>query len=58
MNLDDARKRAISRMLENSKSIFADTVIDVIIDYASMGGLQGSAVIVTATGTAVKHYKK
>lgn len=58
MNLDDARKRAISRMLENSKSIGADTVIDVIIDYASMGGLQGSAVIVTATGTAVKHCKK
>ncbi|MGC9516238.1 MAG: YbjQ family protein [Methanomicrobiales archaeon] len=55
MNLDEARKRAISHMLESSKSIGADTVIDVIIDYTSMGGLQGSALIVTATGTAVKH---
>lgn len=53
MYLGDARKLAISRMLEEAKSIGADTVIDVLVDYVSMGGLQGSALIVTATGTAV-----
>ncbi len=53
MNLGEARKRAISRMLEEAKSMGANTVIEVLIDYVSMGGLQGSAFIVTATGTAV-----
>ena len=51
--LGEARKLAISRMLEEAKSIGANNVIDVIIDYVSMGGLQGTALIVTATGTAV-----
>jgi uncharacterized protein YbjQ (UPF0145 family)/sporulation protein YlmC with PRC-barrel domain len=53
MYLGDARKLAISRMLEEAESIGANTVIDVIISYVSMGGLQGSALLVTATGTAV-----
>jgi len=53
MNLGEARKVALSRMLKNAKSIGANTVIEVLIDYVSMGGLQGSALIVTATGTAV-----
>lgn len=53
MYLGEARKLAISRMLEEAKSMGADTVIDVLVDYVSMGGLQGSALIVTATGTAV-----
>jgi uncharacterized protein YbjQ (UPF0145 family) len=53
MNLGEARKLAISRMLEEAKSIGANTVVDVLVDYVSMGGLQGSALIVTATGTAV-----
>jgi uncharacterized protein YbjQ (UPF0145 family) len=53
INLGEARKVALSRMLENAKSIGANTVIEVLIDYVSMGGLQGSALIVTATGTAV-----
>ena len=53
MNLGEARKVAISRMLEKAKSIGANTVVEVLIDYVSMGGLQGSALIVTATGTAV-----
>jgi uncharacterized protein YbjQ (UPF0145 family) len=52
-NLGEARKVAISRMLENAKSIGANNVIEVLIDYVSVGGLQGSALIVTATGTAV-----
>jgi len=43
----------VSRMLEEAKSMGADNVIDVLVDYVSMGGLQGSALIVTATGTAV-----
>ncbi len=53
MYLGEARKLAISRMLDDAKLLGADNVIDVIIDYVSMGGLQGSELIVTATGTAV-----
>jgi len=53
VNLAEARKQALSRMLENAKSLGANTVVEVIIDYVSMGGLQGSVMIVTATGTAV-----
>ena len=52
-NLGDARKVAISRMFENAKALGANTVVDVSLDYNSMGGFQGSALIVTATGTAV-----
>ena len=40
-------------MLENAESMGANAVVEVLIDYVSMGGLQGSATIVTATGTAV-----
>jgi uncharacterized protein YbjQ (UPF0145 family) len=53
INIGEARKLALYRMLENAKSVGANAVIEVIIDYLSMGGLQGSALIVTATGTAV-----
>ncbi len=53
IHLAEARKTALSRMLENAKTIGANTVIEVSIDYHSMGGLQGNALIVTATGTAV-----
>jgi uncharacterized protein YbjQ (UPF0145 family) len=53
INLEEARKAALAQMLENAKSQGASTVIEVLIDYISMGGLQGSAIIVTATGTAV-----
>ena len=53
INLAEARKAAISRMLEKAKSLGANTVVEVLIDYVSMGGLQGSVLIVTATGTAV-----
>jgi uncharacterized protein YbjQ (UPF0145 family) len=52
-NLGDARKAAISQMFENAKALGANTVVDVSLDYNSMGGFQGSALIVTATGTAV-----
>ncbi len=52
-NLGEARKAAISRMIENAKALGANTVVDVSLDYNSMGGFQGSALIVTATGTAV-----
>lgn len=51
--LGEARKLAMSRMLDDANSVGANAVIDVIIDYVSMGGLQGSALIVTTTGTAV-----
>ncbi len=53
IHLGEARKVAISRMLEEAESIGANRVTEVLIDYVSMAGLQGSAVIVTATGTAV-----
>lgn len=53
MNLGEARKVALSRMMEEAESIGANAVEEVLIDYVSMGGLQGSATIVTATGTAI-----
>lgn len=53
MNLDEARKVAILRMMDDANEIGANTVIEVLIDYNSIGGLKGSAIIVTATGTAV-----
>jgi uncharacterized protein YbjQ (UPF0145 family) len=52
--LGDARKLAISRMMEKANSMGADSVADVSIDFVSVGGLQGNATIITATGTAVK----
>lgn len=52
-NLGEARKLAISRMFENAMGMGADTVVEIFVDYISMGGIQGSALIVTATGTAV-----
>jgi uncharacterized protein YbjQ (UPF0145 family) len=51
--LGEARKDAISRMLENAKLIGANSVVEVMVGYVSIGGLQGNAFIVTATGTAV-----
>jgi uncharacterized protein YbjQ (UPF0145 family) len=47
------KSAAIARMLENAKEMGANTVIEVLIDYNSIGGLKGNAIIVTATGTAV-----
>lgn len=53
LNLGEAKKEALSRMLENAESMGANAVEEVIIDFVSMGGLQGSVTIVTATGTAL-----
>lgn len=53
LDLSDARKLAVSRMLENSRISGANSVVEILIDYVTVGGLQGSATIVTATGTAV-----
>ena len=52
-NLGPAKKMALSRMLENAESMGANGVVEVLIDFVSMGGLQGSVTIVTATATAV-----
>ena len=52
-NLGEAKKVALSRMLEKAESMGANGVNEVLIDFVSMGGLQGSITIVTATGTAV-----
>ncbi len=51
--LGEAKKVALTRMLQSAKSLGANTVIEVLIDYVSIGGFQGNAFIVTATGTAV-----
>ncbi len=51
--LAEARRDAVSVMLDRAASMGANAVVEVIIDYVSVGGLQGNAVIVTATGTAV-----
>ena len=53
IKLGEGRKMAMSRMIDEAKSLGADTVIEVLIDYVTMGGLQGNVLIVTATGTAV-----
>lgn len=52
-NLGEAKKVALTRMLEKAESMGANGVVEVLIDFVSMGGLQGSVTIVTATGTAV-----
>ena len=57
-NLSEAKKAALSRMLENAESMGANGVVEVIIDFVSMGGIQGSVTIVTATGTAVIFHKE
>ena len=51
--LGEAKKVALTRMLQSAKASGANTVIEVLIDYVSVGGFQGNAFIVTATGTAV-----
>jgi uncharacterized protein YbjQ (UPF0145 family) len=53
LDLSNARKQAVSNMLENAKSLGANNVDEIMIDYVTVGGLQGGATIVTATGTAV-----
>jgi uncharacterized protein YbjQ (UPF0145 family) len=54
--LSKARERAIVNLLEEAEKIGGNTVIEVLIDYNSVGGLSGNATIITATGTAV-HYE-
>ncbi|UTB32242.1 MAG: heavy metal-binding domain-containing protein [Methanobacterium sp. ERen5] len=54
-DMASAREMAISRMLDEAKAIGANSVIEVLVEYVSMGGLQGSSLIITATGTAVKY---
>lgn len=53
LDLSNARRLAVSRMLENAKSLGANNVVEIMIDYVTVGGLQGGATIVTATGTAI-----
>ncbi len=53
INLDEAREMAVSRMLENAKSMGGNMVVEVLINYVSVGGFQGNAFIVSAYGTAV-----
>lgn len=53
--LKKARERAIAKLLEEAEKMGGTTVIEVLIDYNSVGGLSGSATIVTAMGTAVSY---
>lgn len=55
--LGEARQLALSRMMQEAEKLGADEVIEVLLDYLTMGGLKGTALIVTATGTAVKTQK-
>lgn len=58
LRLSDARNLAVSRMLENGAALGADNVVEITIDYVSMGDLQRIATIVAATGTAVVYHEK
>ena len=51
--LNDAKEAAILQMLDHAYKLGANSVVEVLIDYNSIGGLKGSSIIVTATGTAV-----
>jgi uncharacterized protein YbjQ (UPF0145 family) len=57
VELKKARERAIANLLGEAEKLGGNTVIEVLIDYNSVGGLSGSATIVTATGTAVLYDK-
>jgi uncharacterized protein YbjQ (UPF0145 family) len=52
-SLNEAKEAAILQMLDNAYKLGANSVVEVLIDYNSIGGLKGSSIIVTATGTAV-----
>ncbi len=58
LHLNDARELAVSRMLEKADELGGETVIEILIDQVSVGGIQGNATIVTATGTAVVYEKE
>lgn len=58
LHLIDARELAVSRMFENAYLSGADSVVEILIDHITIGGLQGNATIVTATGTAVIYMNK
>ena len=45
-------------MLEKAELMGANGVVEVLMDFVSMGGLQGSVTIVTATGTAVIFHRE
>jgi len=51
--LNEAKEAAILQMLDHAYEMGANSVVEVLIDYNSIGGLKGSSIIVTATGTAV-----
>jgi Uncharacterized conserved protein len=53
MSLNEAKESALLQMLDNAYKMGANSVVEVLIDYNSIGGLKGSSIIVTATGTAV-----
>jgi uncharacterized protein YbjQ (UPF0145 family) len=53
MNLDEAKNAAIVRMLDDAHKNGANTVIEVLIDYNSIGGIKGSAIDSNSYWTAV-----
>ncbi len=53
MSLNEAKESALLEMLDNAYAMGANSVVEVLIDYNSIGGFKGSSIIVTATGTAV-----
>lgn len=51
--LKDGRNRALEDMLQEAEKLGANAVIDVDIDYESLGA-KGSMLMVSVTGTAVR----
>jgi uncharacterized protein YbjQ (UPF0145 family) len=50
--LRDAKQSALQELQENARSMGANAVIGIDLDYETVGG-QGSMLMVTASGTAV-----
>ena len=52
--LRDAKQSALQELQENARSMGANAVIGIDLDYETVGG-QGSMLMVTASGTAVRY---
>ena len=52
--LRSAKEIALSEMIEQAKTLGANAVIGVDLDYETIGGGGGNMLMVSASGTAVK----
>lgn len=51
--MEFGRKAALAKIMEISQKIGANAIIEIEIDYTDIGGLKGSEIMITASGTAV-----